>query len=94
MTSIDISSRLAVKATCANPMCNISGFLGPTSGLQNHYGLIWLAILDLWEGGVYFTTFVDISYRLAVKATFTNGKCNISDFGGLNPTLQDFYGLI
>ena len=27
-------------------------------------------------------TFIDISYRLAVKATFTNRKYNIWDFGG------------
>ena len=27
-------------------------------------------------------TFIDIPYRLAVKATCTNRKCNISDFGG------------
>ena len=45
-------------------------------------------------GGVYFTTFVDISYRLAVKARFKNRKCNISDFGALDLTLYEFYGLI
>ena len=45
-------------------------------------------------GGVNLTTFVDISYRLALKATFRNRKCNISDFGGLDAALQDFYGLI
>ena len=27
-------------------------------------------------------TFIDISYHLAVEATYTNRKCNIFDFGG------------
>ena len=27
-------------------------------------------------------TFIDISYRMAVKATGTNRKCNVSDFNG------------
>ena len=31
---------------------------------------------------MYFIAFIDISNRLAVKATCTNRKCNISDFGG------------
>ena len=54
--------------------------------------LLWSHLIghpQLVGEGVYFTTFVDISYRFAVKATFTNRKCNISDFGGLDPTLQD-----
>ena len=38
-----------------------------------------MALLDLW--GVYFMTFIDISYRLAVMATCTNRKWKIWDFG-------------
>ena len=133
MTFIDISYRLAVKTTCTNRICNISGFRVPLPVLQNYYGLIWLAILDLWEGGlfydfcwyllpfgrkgyfykpemqffgfwgprsgfarflwshlihhlrlmgVYLMTFIDTPFRLAVKATCTNRKCNVSVFAG------------
>ena len=45
MTFIDISYRLAVKATCTNRKCNISDFWGPTSGfVKKNYKIIGLAI--------------------------------------------------
>ena len=68
------------------------GLWGPTFGFEKK---LWAHLIDHPRlGGVYLTTFVDISYRLALKATFRNRKCNISDFGGLDAALQDFYGLI
>ena len=92
MTFIDISNRLAVKATCTNRKCNISNFGGPTSGfvkslchqLSGHHRLV----------GVYFMTFIDTPFRLAVKATCTNRKCNISVFGAPLPVLKKNCGLI
>ena len=71
-----------------NAIFRITG--DPLPVLQNNYGLIWLAILDLWR--VYFIPFMDISHRLAGKASCTNRKCNISDFGGQLRTLQSFMG--
>ena len=93
MTFIDIPYRLAVNATCTNRKCNILVFGAPLLVLKKK---LWAHLIDhpRLGGGVYLTTFVDISYRLALKATFRNRKCNISDFGGLDAALQDFYDLI
>ena len=92
MTFIDIPYRLAVKATCTNRKCNILVFGVPLLVLKKKIMGSSDRPSSAW--GVYLTTFVDISYRLALKATFRNRKCNISDFGGLDAALQDFYGLI
>ena len=98
MSFVDISNRWAVIVTYTNRKCNIWDFRGPISGfgiflayMKVHPGLVGRGVYfmtflisqivcDLW--GVYFMSFVDISNRWAVIATYTNRKCNIWNFRG------------
>ena len=66
MTFIDISYRLAVKATCTNRKCNISDFGGPISGFAK---FLWAHLIGHPQlVGVCVMTFIRISNRLAVIA--------------------------
>ena len=91
MTFIDTPCRFDVKATCTNRKCNISEFGSPTSGYTK---LLWSHLIGHPRlMGVSLMTFIHIPYRLAVKATCTNRKCNISVFEGPTSGFEKNYGL-
>ena len=53
MTFIDISNRLAVKATCTNRKCNISDFEDPISGFAKKIGAYLIGHPRL-VGGLFY----------------------------------------
>ena len=91
MTFIDISYRVAIKATCTNRKCNISD-LGATSSFAKN---LWAHLIGhLQCVGICVIIFIRTSNRLAVKATVQSGNAIFPIFWATLPVLQKLYGLI